>query len=76
MYFTRLGLTSKVESQTSKNSFRGEYPDAFYFALYCIGSDYEGQYCCSHHCKALFWKLCVMTIIISKGDIFDLSNSH
>lgn len=50
MYFTRLGLTSKVESQTSKNSFRGEYPDAFYFALYCIGSDYEGQYCCSHHC--------------------------
>lgn len=47
VYFTRLGLTSKVESQTSKNSFRGEYPDAFYFALYCIGSDYEGQYCCS-----------------------------
>lgn len=38
MYFTRLGLTSKVESQTSKNSFRGEYPDAFYFALYCISS--------------------------------------
>ena len=49
VYFTRLGLTSKVESQTSKNSFRGEYPDAFYFALYSIGSDYEGQYCCSHH---------------------------
>lgn len=53
MYFTRLGLTSKVESQTSKNSFRGEYPDAFYFALYCIGSGYEGQYCCSHHCYLL-----------------------